>query len=330
VLFVIGSAGCALSGSAGAMIGWRLVQAAGACASVVLARAMVRDLYAGARAAQMMSTLMVVMAVAPLIGPSLGGLILHYASWHAIFWTLVGVGLATLLALLTLPETLPPERRNCEPLGQALRRYRDLLSQPRLLAYAGAGGFFYGGTFAYIAGTPFAYIDYYHVLPQHYGQLFALGIGGIMITNLINVRWVPRFGGDRLLLVGALIASLAGLAAAFAAGTGRGGLVGLVLPLFLFVSATGLIVANSISGALNAFPQLSGSVSALIGAIQYGTGILGSALVSLFANGTPGPMGAVIAVCGLGSLLSALFLRARDVSACPAPMERLMARAPSE
>lgn len=307
-LFIVGSAGCAMADSAQAMIGWRVVQAAGACASVVLARAMVRDLYAGARAAQMMSTLMTVMAVAPLVGPSLGGLILQVASWHAIFWFLVGVGLATLAALYALPETLPPARRSREPLSRALGRYAMLLKQPRLLGYAGAGGFFYGGMYAYIAGTPFAYIDYHHVLPQHYGLLFALGIAGIMATNLANARWVARFGGDRLMRLGTLVATAAGLAVAVDARTDWGGLPGLVVPLFVFVSATGFIVANSISGALNAFPQFAGSVSALIGAIQYGTGILGSALVSAFANGTPWPMGAVIAACGIGSLLSALLV----------------------
>jgi aerobic-type carbon monoxide dehydrogenase small subunit (CoxS/CutS family) len=161
VLFVIGSAGCALSVTAPEMIGWRIVQAIGACAGVVLARAMVRDLYDGERAAQMLSTLMTVMAIAPLLGPILGGQILRLASWQAIFWTLVGVGLATLAALFTLPETLPPERRNREPLGQALGRYGWLLRQPGILGYAGAGGFFYGGMYAYIAATPFGPEEYF-------------------------------------------------------------------------------------------------------------------------------------------------------------------------
>src|SRR5579859_6100324 len=106
VLFVIGSAGCALAGSAPSIIGWRVVQALGACASVVLARAMVRDLYAGARAAQMMSTLMTVMAIAPLLGPLVGGQILAVSGWRAIFWVLVAVGTMTLGALFTIPETL--------------------------------------------------------------------------------------------------------------------------------------------------------------------------------------------------------------------------------
>src|SRR3954467_10071017 len=206
VLFVIGSAGCALAGSAWALIGWRLVQAAGACAGVVLARAMVRDLFEGYRAAQMLSTLMTVMAIAPLLGPVLGGQILAFAGWRAIFWTLVGVGLATLAALFTLPETLPVERRSRASLGRALVRYGELIRNRRLLGYAGAGGFFYGGMFAYIAGTPFAYITFHHVSPRLYGLLFAVGVIGIMVTNVTNSRLVTRLGSDRLLLVGTTIA----------------------------------------------------------------------------------------------------------------------------
>ncbi|SOE95781.1 MFS transporter, DHA1 family, bicyclomycin/chloramphenicol resistance protein [Burkholderia sp. D7] len=308
VVFIAGSAGCALSTNAAMLVGWRALQAVGACASVVLARAMVRDLYTGHRAAQMMSTLMTVMAVAPLLGPSAGGLILHVASWRAIFWTLVGVGLATLAALYTLPETLPPERRNHQPLRRAVAGYAALLGHRRVLGYAGAGGFFYGGIYAYIAGTPSAYITYYHVSPQFYGVLFGAGIVGIMLTNQINSRLVMRFGGDRLMRAGTVGAAVAGILLVLDASTGWGGLTGLVVPLFLFVSATGFIVANSIAGALGSFPERAGSMSALIGAIQYGTGIAGSALVGIFADGTPWPMGCVIALMSIGSLMCARLL----------------------
>ena len=202
VLFVIGSAGCALARSAEAMIAWRVVQAAGACAGVVLARAMVRDLYERDRAARMLSILMTVMAVAPLLGPVAGGQILLAAGWRAIFWTLVGVGLLTLALLLTLPETLPPARRNPETLRRAFLQYGALLRDPALLGYAGAGGFFYAGLFAYVAGTPFAYITYHHVPERLYGLLFGAGILGIMAANLLNARLVARYGSDRLMRAG--------------------------------------------------------------------------------------------------------------------------------
>ncbi len=303
VLFVIGSAGCAMAGSVSAIIAWRIVQALGACASVVLARAMVRDLYAGARAAQMMSTLITVMAIAPLVGPLLGGQVLAAAGWRAIFWLLVAVGSATLIALFTVPETLPADRRRTEPLGHALLGYGTLLRDPAILAYIGTGGFFYGGMFAFIAGSPFAYVTYHHVSPQAYGLLFALGIVGVMGANTINARLVPRTGSDRLMRWGALGAAAAGLAVAATARTGWGGLAGLVLPLFAFVSATGFIVANSIAGALSRRPDRAGAVSALVGSAQYGAGIASSALVGAFADGTPWPMAWVIAAAGLGTAL---------------------------
>jgi DHA1 family bicyclomycin/chloramphenicol resistance-like MFS transporter len=307
VLFAVGSAGCALAGSAWSMVGWRVVQAVGACASVVLARAMVRDLYSGNRAAQMMSTLMTVMAIAPLLGPILGGQILKFGSWRAIFWVLVVVGMATLGALMTLPETLAPERRNREPVGRAIANYLLLLRQRRLMGFAIAGGFFYAGMFAYIAGTPFAYINYYRVQPQFYGFLFAAGIIGIMASNMINAKFVVRLGIVRLLRIGTTIAAFAGVATAVVGRFGFGGLAGLAMSLFLFVAVTGFIVANSIAGALASFPERAGAVSALVGALQYGSGILGSALVGIFADGTPWPLGWVVALSGVGSALSAWF-----------------------
>jgi DHA1 family bicyclomycin/chloramphenicol resistance-like MFS transporter len=305
ILFILGSAGCAMSGSASSMIGWRMVQAVGACAGVVLSRAMVRDLYAGNRAAQMLSTLITVMALAPLLGPIVGAQILAIAGWRAISWTLVGVGLLTLAALFTLPETLPTERRNQQSLARAIVGYGTLLRDRRLLGYAGAGGFLYAGIYAYIAGTPFAYITYHHVPPQLYGLLFAIGIVGIMMMNLVNSRLVVRAGSERLLVYGTGAAAFAGILLSAAAWTAWGGLWGLAVPLFLFVSASGLIIANSIAGALADFPERAGSVSALVGAIHYGSGIFGSALVGTFANGTPWPMGWVIGIARVGSFLCA-------------------------
>jgi DHA1 family bicyclomycin/chloramphenicol resistance-like MFS transporter len=314
LLFIIGSAGCALTDSAAAMIGWRIVQAVGACAGVVLARAMVRDLYDGERAAQMLSTLMTVMAVAPLLGPILGGQVLTVAGWRAIFWLLVGIGAITLIALATLPETLPLHHRRREPLGHTLISYIGLLTNRRLLAYIGTGGFFYAGLFAYIAGTPFAYITYYNVPTQFYGALFGIGIVGIMATSFANARLVPKIGSRVLLVRGTTVAALAGVLLAIAARHDWGGLAGLVLPLFMFVGTAGFIVANSIAGALSNFPDRAGTVSALVGAIQYGSGMVGSGLVGAFADGTPWPMATVVALSGIGSFLCARSLQSNIVS----------------
>jgi len=189
-----------------------------------------------------------------------------------------------------------------EPLGRAISNYTTLLRQRCLIGYAATGGFFYGGIFAYIAGTPFAYISYDHVPPQLYGLLFGAGIVGIIAANLINARLVKRLGSTRLLRAGTVGAALGGLVLAADARAGWGGLAGLAAPLFVFVAMAGFIIANSIAGALANFPQRAGAVSALVGSLQYGAGIAGSALVGACADGTPWPLGWVVAVAGLGAL----------------------------
>ncbi|MXV36895.1 MULTISPECIES: multidrug effflux MFS transporter [unclassified Saccharibacter] len=305
VLFIIGSLGCALSSSITIMIGWRVVQAIGACASVVLARAMVRDLYEGSRATAMMSHLMTITAATPLLAPTVGGQILVFGGWRSIFTVLTVIGVLIFGLLFTLPETFPPERRHHEPLARVFAHYKDLLLQPRLIGYAGAGGCLYAGMFAYISGSPAAYINYYHVSPSYYGLLFGLNIVGIMGANAINARLAHRLGSDRLLTLGGGLAILSALVLAVTGGIGWGGLWGLAIPLFFYTATSGFIVANSLTGALHQHPRHAGAVSALVGAVHYGSGILGSALVGVFADGTPRPMTAII----LGfSLLSVFFL----------------------
>jgi len=305
VVFAAGSAGCALADTAFQIIGWRMVQAVGACAAVVLSRAMVRDLYEGEKSAQMMSALMTVMAVAPLLGPLAGAQILAIASWRAIFWVLVAVALLTLAALTALPETLPAERRNGETLGAAFRGYAALFGRRRILGFAATIGFFYAGIFAYIAGAPFAYIGFHHVPPEAFGLLFGAAILVIMAANMLNVRLVPVYGSARLLRAGAAAAALSGLVLAYCALTGAGGLVGLVAPLLIFNGAAGLIVANGVAGAIGVCPERAGAVSALVGALHYGAGILSAALVGALADGTPRPMAVIIALSGLGSVFCA-------------------------
>jgi DHA1 family bicyclomycin/chloramphenicol resistance-like MFS transporter len=199
LLFIIGSIGCALAGSASAIIVWRIVQACGACAGVVLSRAMVRDVYGAERSGAMLSTLITVMAVAPLVGPLLGGQILLLAGWRAIFWVLVIIGLLTGAGLATIPETLPPAHRSHRDMAGVMAGYAALLRDGRVMTCAMVGGFYYFGVYAYVAGSPFAFITFSHVPPQLYGLIFGAGIVAIMLANMANVRLLPHFGGLRLI-----------------------------------------------------------------------------------------------------------------------------------
>jgi DHA1 family bicyclomycin/chloramphenicol resistance-like MFS transporter len=308
LVFVLGSAGCALSTSAGEIIGWRVVQALGASAGVALARAMIRDLYDRDEAARTLSTLMTVMAVAPLLGPLVGAQILEIASWQAIFWTLVAIGLATFAAVMTLPESLSTEKREHGSVLTAISGYGEILTNTRLLAYAAVIGFFYAAIFASVAGTPFVLIEYFGESPQTYSLIFSAGIIGLMGANTLNARFVNRVGSDQMLRLGALGAALFGLALLVTSLADMGGVVAFVVLQFLFTAMNGLILANGVAGALASVDTRAGSASAVVGAVQYGSGMLGSAAVGLLADGTPAPMLLVMAIGGIGASLTALWM----------------------
>lgn len=293
-IFVVGAAGCALSTDATQLIASRVMQALGASAAVVLGRAMVRDLFHKDEAARMLSTLMLIMGIAPMIGPSVGAQILAFSSWHAIFWTLVGIGTVTLIGLSRTAESHPRSSRMGGNLGQAFSAYGQHFRNAKLMAYAAILACFGAGVFAYVAGSSFVFIEYYALPPQSYGLIFAAGIGGIMLSNTVNLRFVSRVGSDRMLLVGTSIAAIAGLIIVVVASTGVGGWLGLALALFAYIGMNGLIGANTIAGGLASVDHGTGSASALLGFAQYGGGMVGSALVSLLANGTPMPMAVIV------------------------------------
>ncbi|MBI1678925.1 multidrug effflux MFS transporter [Citrobacter portucalensis] len=303
VLFIIGSAGCALSTSITQIVFWRVFQALGACTGPMLARAMIRDLFARTRAAQMLSTLVLVMAIAPIAGPLIGGQIIRLSTWHSIFWLLVVIGALMFISLNWLPETLPEDKRVKASLAGAFRNYRSLLTNGRFMRYTLSLTFYYVGAYAFITGSPFVYISYYHVDPQHYGWLFALNIIGVMAMSVVNRRLVQRHALEQLLKYATLLAALAAVVLALLVKLESGGVVAIIITVFLFFSMNGIIAATSTAAALDAVPNIAGSASALIGALQYGSGIISSLLLAAFSDGTPWTMAWIIA---LFTLLSAV------------------------
>jgi DHA1 family bicyclomycin/chloramphenicol resistance-like MFS transporter len=306
LMFIVGSIGCALAESIWSMIAWRLFQAVGASAGQVLARAIVRDLYAHTRSAQIFSTLMLLMGVAPLFAPFAGAQLMGWAGWRSIFWAMGAFGIVMLLAIALLPETLPADRRSSEPLKRALRSYGPLLKDARLVGYALSGGFFFAGSFAFVAGTPFVYIEYYEVPPQYFGYLFGINVIGLMAANFLNGRLLAWYDSDRMLRLGTCVGALSSIILAITTYTGLGGIWGVALPLFVYVSMTGFVIANSLAGALSKFSHKAGAASALVGVIHYGSGILSSAMIGWMEDGTPWPMGLLMAVGGIGSFVVAI------------------------
>lgn len=303
-LYVGASVLCALSTRVAVLIALRLIQGLGACAGPLLARAIVRDLYDRDRAARMLSLMTLVMGAAPLLAPLIGGQLLLAFGWRSIFWVLSGFGVLCFLgASLGLTETLQDARRSRAGPVAMVAGYGTLLRNRAYLGYVVTSGAAFGGMFAYLAGSPFVFIRLYHVPVQHYGFLFALNIVGLMVGAAINSRLVLRYGVDRLLHHGVAVLAAAACALALAAITGVGGLLGLVIPLFVFMGCISFIGGNALAGALSVFPSVAGTASALAGTVQFGLGALSGAAVGALYDGTAVPMAAVIAAMGLTSLL---------------------------
>lgn len=300
-LFVIGSAGCALSTDIQQIVFWRVFQAFGACTGPMLARAMIRDSFTRIRAAQMLSTLLFIMAIAPIIGPLAGGQIIKLTSWHAIFWLLVVIGGLMFLSIFALPETLPPEKRIKISLAGIFHNYSSLLRNRVFMRFTLCLTFYYVAAYAFMTGSPFVYISFYGVDPQYYGWLFALNIVGVMMMSMVNRRLVSRHPLDRLLKIAVAVAALAALTLALVSKLQLGGIVAVVVTVFLFFSMNGVIAATSTTAALDTVPSLAGSASALIGALQYGSGIISSLLLACFHDGTPWTMAWIMLIFTLFS-----------------------------
>lgn len=305
LLFIIGSAGCALSTTIDQIVFWRVFQALGACTGPMLARAMVRDLFARSRAAQMLSTLTIVMAIAPIAGPLIGGQMIKVTSWHAIFWLLVVIGGLMFIALRWLPETLPPERRQQGSMLGAFRNYSQLLKNATFMRYTLSLTFFYVAAYAFITGSPDVYIRYYGVAPQHYGWLFAVNIIGVMAMSVVNRRLVQRHALSSLLKISLAVAALAVVILATGVRLQIGGIGLIVASVFLFFSMNGVIAATSTAAALDEAGGFAGSASALIGSLQYGSGIISSLLLAWLRDGTPWTMAWIMTAFTLASLLLA-------------------------
>ncbi|MCL6371367.1 Bcr/CflA family efflux MFS transporter [Pectobacterium atrosepticum] len=306
VLFIIGSVGCALSTDMSQIVFWRVFQALGACTGPMLARAMIRDLFSRTRAAQMLSTLMIVMAIAPIAGPLLGGQLINVTSWHAIFWLLAVIGIAMLISLRWLPETLPADRRVKASLPSAFRNYYSLLTNANFMRFTLCLTFYYVAAYAFITGSAFVYITYFGIDPQHYGWLFALNIVGVMGMSVVNRRLVQRYPLEKLLKFAVLIAAAASFILAIGTKLHIGGIILIVVSVFVFFSMNGIIAATSTAAALDAVPNMAGSASALIGSLQYGSGIISSLLLALLSDGTPWTMAWIIALFTAASAVIAL------------------------
>ena len=303
-LYVGASLGCAVASSMAALVTLRFAQALGACAGLVLGRAVVRDLCGPREAARMYSFLMLLMGAAPITAPLIGGQILLAFGWRAIFLALAGFGCACAGAvLLALPETAPRAHRR--PVGPAvvLRTYGALLADRWFRGYAAISALTIGAMFAYIAGSPFVFITLHGVQPDRYGLLFGTNALGLIGAAQLNRRLLQQYGSAQLLCGGLMVMAGSGAALAVVTALGLGGFPAMLVLLFGCVASNGLVQPNALALALAPHGHQAGTASALVGASQSAVAAALGALVGLLHNGTAGPMVGIIAGCALGALL---------------------------
>ncbi|CAB3745934.1 Bcr/CflA family multidrug efflux MFS transporter [Paraburkholderia humisilvae] len=300
VMYVLSTIACAVSFSIGSLVVFRFVQALGAGAASVLARAIARDAHEPTDAARVMSMMAIVTSVGPLLAPLIGGQLLLLGGWRVVFIVLTLFGsLCAVTAFLRVPETWPREKRANSALLKSFAAYGTLLKDPVAWGHLLCGRMAFASMFAYITATPFVYIEYFHVSAQHYGFLFGLNIVGIMGGNFVNARLVSQYGPVRMIVAAATISCVASLFVALVCLTGWGGLWSIVFGLFFVVGMVGLLSANCVTDLMHRYPSNAGAAAALFGAVQFGLGALASLAVGLWRDGSPQGMGVTIAVCGV-------------------------------
>ncbi|MET9874828.1 multidrug effflux MFS transporter [Actinacidiphila glaucinigra] len=306
VLYVLATAVCALASTTELLIGFRLLQGLSGAAGIVIARAIVRDLYDGVAMARFFSTLMLISGVAPIVAPLIGGQVLRLTDWHGVFVVLTVVGvLLTLVVWRCLPETLSPGERHSGGLGETLGAMRGLLADRAFTGYMLTGGFTFAALFAYVSASSFVVQEIYGASPQTYSLLFGLNSVGLVALGQVNGKiLVGRVSMDKVTGVGlAVITAAAAVLLALTSGWfGPVGLLPVAAGLFVLMAAMSLVLPNTNALALMRTRHAAGSASALLGTTSFLVGAVASPLVGIAGEHTAVPM----AVVQLGSALAAV------------------------
>lgn len=316
VLFAAASIGCAFASNIETLTLCRFLQAIGGSAGPVLGRAAIRDIYTPREAARIMALLASIMALAPAIAPTLGGVMLAGLGWSSIFVALAGYALAmTVVVALGIPEPMAAENRQPLKPCSLLRNYRTIASDISFVGYTLTNALIFSGLFAFLSGSSFVLIDFLGVEPELFGLFFAVIVLGYIGGNLTAVRLSGRLLPDQLLLRGLVVAVGGGSLMAALAMAEVFTVSAVIVPQALFMLGVGMVLPQTMAGALANFPRMAGSASALFGFVQMAVAASIGALVGHFYTGTSLVMALAIAACAVAALTAYLILVQRH----PAP-----------
>ncbi|MEB3476694.1 Bcr/CflA family multidrug efflux MFS transporter [Pasteurella multocida] len=294
-IYIVASIACSIATSIEQLLVARFLQAFGGGVGPVLGRAIVRDSFPPQRITHVLSMMQLVTMLAPLLAPFIGGIVLLWFGWETQFLLLALIGVVCwLIAYFFLAETNQDRHQRPLNLGTFFQAYCGILKQPQSFGNILCLSAMFGGMFAYVAGTPFVYIDYFHIPPQDYGFYFGINVVGIVLATLINNYCVKRYAVQRVLMAEMGLVALAGMAFFL---TDPDSLFAIMLPLFIFVGLTGAITPNVMTSLLKQHSHAAGAAMALAASMQFAGGFVASGALSYFFNNSPQTMLWVMSTC---------------------------------
>ncbi|MEA1065505.1 Bcr/CflA family multidrug efflux MFS transporter [Erwinia sp. HR93] len=307
LVFALAASACALSQTIGMLIVMRFFHGLAAAAASVVINALMRDMYSRDEFSRMVSLMMLITTIAPLLAPMIGGAVLVWFNWHAIFWILALAALVASVMIMTLiKETLPPERRQRLHLGTTVRNFATLFRHKRALSYMMASGFSFAGMFSFLTAGPFVYITLNHVKSQHFGYYFSLNIAFLFVMTMLNGRLVRRVGALRMFRTGLLIQFVVALWLVGSTALHLG-FWSMVVGIAAFIGCVSMVSSNAMAVILDEFPHMAGTASSLAGTFRFGIGAVTASLLSLATLNSAWPMICSIALCATCSMAFYLY-----------------------
>jgi DHA1 family bicyclomycin/chloramphenicol resistance-like MFS transporter len=320
LVHVVASVLCALATDVTVLAALRVLQGVAVAAAGVIATAVLRDLCSGAVFARLLSRLLVIPTAAPIVAPSIGGVVLRWTQWRGVFVVLaVAVVVLIAVVVVALPETLPPDRRRPARLASTTDAFRTLTRDRTFVGFAVVAGLSMAALLAYVAGSSFVFQEEYGLSEQQFGVVFGAGAIGLVAATQLNVRLLRQFTPERILAGAMLAGAASAVVLVVCAVTGLGGVPGVLVPLWLTIATVGLAFPNTPALAMSRHGAIAGTAAALLGAAQFGLGGAAAPLVGLFGTGSVG-MATVVAAAMIPAAVVATVLcgRVNSVDAEPA------------
>jgi len=308
VLYVLASIGCAMTSTVESLVLMRFLQAMGGCVGLVASQALVSDIFPSNKRAEVFSMITLVIAVSPMIAPTVGGYVTMGFSWHWLFIILAAIVMIMIAGIyFFLPTGQMPDRTVSLKPKSVLGSYYTVISQPQFLIYTLAGGLATAAPFAYISGSSDVFMNIYKVSAQQYGWIFGLLAFAMIGSTQLNHFLLKKYKSQEIIRATLIYQSIVGIVLIAGVYNNWFGLYGLIAMMFIFLTGQGLTGPNTSALSLAPFRKHTGSASALMGSWRMGAGAIISGIVSFLHNNTAMPMVGMMAFCSIGGLIILYF-----------------------